>query len=327
MTSDIRKAKIKVLHLSDTTLSGAPGRLSSVLNKYSGGLIESRHLVWQTVIHSRVFQYDVDSSKLSKKEVQDWLDWADVIHYHNRYKRQNIFVKHKLSPPKKPSLIQIHSPRESEGFVEEVESGIPLAIIAQYHTRQWPELRFVVPNVVDIFDEYHSPVDRNMVDIPRFGRTLVSYSPSNAICKGWDNKSYSTLSPILKRLEIEGKIVYQRIIGMPHVECLRNKRLADIGIDEVSTGSYHMSSLEYLSMGVACIANIDDLTRENILKITGASSIPWIVSSEKTVRRDLEALLQSKDYVAIGKNSREWMEKYWNPVDISKRFYGLYQSI
>lgn len=311
---------MKILHLSDTTLSGAPYRLSKTYNKYSGH--ESRHIVWHPVVHTRVFQCDMIGSEMSKAQIKKWFEWADVIHYHNRWKRQEIFTHHKLKPPKKPSLIQIHSPRESEDFSEEVESGISIAVIAQYHTRQWPEKRFIVPNVVDIYDELHKPVDKPFRNIP-----VVSYSPSNAICRGWDDKSYGIVSPVMRRLSIGNEAIYQRIVNMPHADCLRLKQTADIGIDEVSTGSYHMSSLEYLSMGVACIGRLDEQCERVIKDLTGADWLPWIMSSPAKFKFDITSLVRGRQYIEIGQKSREWMEKYWNPKDICDFYTQLYESL
>ena len=256
---------------------------------------------------------------MTPDEVKKWLDWADIIHYHNRYRRQNIFQKNMLTPPKKPSVIQIHSPRESENFKEELESGIPIAVIAQYHVRQWPELRFIIPNVIDIHDELHKPVIRDFRTTP-----IVSYAPSNAICKGWDNKSYGTVSPVLRRMGFAREIIYQRIISMPLTACLALKQNADIGIDEVSTGSYHLSSLEYLSMGVACIGKLDEQCEKVIKDLTGADTLPWVMSSEAKFKGDLSELIRSRRYVEKGLESRAWMEKYWNPEDVCSVFTDMY---
>ena len=311
---------MKILHLSDTTLSGAPHRLSETYNKYSGH--ESRHIVWHPVIHTRVFPTDMIGSQMEKEEIEGWLEWADVIHYHNRWKRQEIFTRWKLDPPEKPSLIQIHSPRESEDFSEELESGLPIAVIAQYHTRQWPEKRFIVPNVVDIHDPSHMIVERPARKIP-----IVSYAPSNAVCRGWDDKSYTVVAPIAKRLSLNNEILYQRIINMPHTDCLKLKQIADIGIDEVSTGSYHMSSLEYLSMGVACIGRLDEDCERVVKDLTGADWLPWVMSSPVKFKSDLSVLVRTRSYIEIGKRSREWMEKYWNPEDVCNYYTSVYESL
>lgn len=313
---------VNVLHLSDTTLSGAPGRLSDLLTKHSKSNITSRHLVWNRVIFNRVFDVDFCSAEMTKKQIQEHFKWADVIHYHNRYSRQMIFTQHNIKPPKKPSIIQIHSPRESEDFSLEVESKIPIAVIAQYHTRQWPEMKFLVPNVVDITHPLHRAITRPERSIP-----VVSYAPSNVICKGWDNKSYTTVNPVLKRMMFERAVNYKRIVSLPHNTCLSIKQDSDIGIDEVSTGSYHMSSLEYLSMGVACVAKIDSLCEAAIKDVTGCSSLPWVLSSEGTLNGDLTRLIMSGEYREIGAQSRLWMEKYWKPSKLIKHFTEVYNQL
>lgn len=313
---------MNVLHLSDTTLSGAPGRLSKLLTNHSGGKIVSRHLVWCRIIHNRIFDVDMCSSELTKKEIQEHLKWADVIHYHNRYSRQMIFKAHGIKPPKKPSVIQIHSPRESEDFSEELASGIPLAVIAQYHPRQWPEMKYLIQNVVDITDPLHKPIAKGLRNIPN-----ISYAPSNVICKGWDNKSYTTVNSVMKRMMFDRMALYKRIVSLPHNTCLGIKQDSDIGIDEVSTGSYHMSSLEYLAMGVACIGKLDELTQEALRKATGCTSIPWINSSEASFESDLRNLITSGEYKAKGIESRKWMEKYWAPKVLIKKFQTMYDDL
>jgi hypothetical protein len=269
-----------------------------------------------------VFQYDIDSSKLTKEEILKWFDWADVIHYHNRYSTQKIFKNHDLKPPKKPSLIQIHSPRESEDFSDVLQSGVPIATIAQYHERQWPEKRFIVPNVVDIHDPLHMPIEKPNRVLP-----FISYSPSNAVCKGWDDKSYSTVSPVLRRMSVNREIIYHKIFNMPHTECLKVKQNANIGIDEVTTGSYHMSSLEFLSMGVACMGRLDAQCEKTVKDLTGADWLPWVMSSTTNFKSDLIKLIRTRGYIEAGKKSREWMEKYWNPEAICSFFTELYESL
>lgn len=139
---------MKILHLSDTALSGAPIRLSRLLHEYSGHA--SRHIVWIPTFQWRSFDNDLVGCEMTDDQLEYWLNWADVYHFHNRWQRQEIFKRVPFKHRKKPSVIQIHSPRESEDFFEELASGVPLAPVAQYHPRQWPEKRFVVPNVVDV---------------------------------------------------------------------------------------------------------------------------------------------------------------------------------
>ena len=314
---------MKVLHLSDSTLSGAPYRASQLFNKYSGH--ESRHIVWNAVIYSRVFPTDLVGESMKKDELNYWLNWADIIHYHNRYSRQQIFKVAAL-PRGKKSVIQIHSPRISEdedNFSLELASGIPLAVIAQYHVRQWPELKYIVPNVVDIDDPLHKPVKKQPSKYLSFG-----YAPSSPNGKGWDNKSYNIVNPVLKRLELAQRAVYNRIIGKPFVECMKIKQKCDVGIDEISTGSYHMASLEFLSQGVATIAGIDEQTERVVKDLTGSDTLPWIICKEKDFKLMAESLATHQtDIKDIGVLSRLWMETYWNQKVLCDHLLKMYEDL
>lgn len=314
--------KTRVLHLSDTTLSGSPIRIAKLINKYSKKY-ETRHLVWQPVIHTRVFEIDLISSNLGRDDIIAQLEWADIIHYHNRYARQEVFTRHDLQVPKKPGVIQMHSPRESEDFSEEVASKLPIAVLAQYHTRQWPEAKFIVPNVVDIFDPKYTPADKPVSKIP-----TVSYAPSNCNNNGWNDKGYGLVSPTLKRMKLAGEIYYQLIVDTPHAKAMELKRISDIGIDEICTGSYHLSSLEYLSMGVPCFARLDKLTADAVIKVTGCEGpLPWLHADKHTFKDRLERIIRGEFWPTLGIQSRLWMERYFSPSALLEHYENMYKEI
>lgn len=313
---------VKILHLSDTPLSGAPYRASQLLNKYSGH--ESRHIVWKPNVRERVFPSDMIGSEMTREDLNHWLSWADIVHYHNRWKRQKIHEVAEL-PNGKKSVIQIHSPRDEKEnyFKYEVESKIPIAVIAQYHVRQWPELKYIVPNVVDIHDGLHKEITRKEGKLVTFG-----YAPSSPTGKGWDDKSYHIVNPILKGMYMNRKIYYKRIVGKPFVECVFLKRQCDIGVDEVSTGSYHMSSLEFLSMGIATIAYIDEQTEKVVKDLTGASDLPWVVANEASFKPVVDHFAMNRESTKIaGQFARTWMEKYWSPGILCGHLLKMYEDL
>jgi hypothetical protein len=314
---------VRILHLSDTTLSGSPIRISRLLNKHTAH--ESRHLVWQAKIYNRTFETDLVGETLPAEELRYWVyEWATHLHFHNRWARQTVFKVLGSKPPKLPSVIQVHSPRESNsegGFREELSSRVPLAIIAQYHTRQWSENKFVVPNVVDITEPTYQPVAR-----PQRRALVVSYAPSNAVCRGWDSKGYELVNPILKKMGYSREIQYQKIINKTHTECLALKQKADIGIDEVMTGSYHLSALEYLAMGIATICYIDEKTEKAIKDVTGATTFPFVHSGKGDIVIPLKRLMSGL-HAEMGVRSREWMEKYWNPELLCNHYVDMYEKL
>jgi hypothetical protein len=316
--------KIRVLHLSDTQLSGSPVRISKLINKYSNRF-ESRHMTFLSKFGYRQFETDLRVDHLEREEIARWIfEWADIIHYHNRWKRLEVWRHISREPPRRPSVIQIHSPRgEGEDFSVEAASGLPLAIIAQYHVRQWPELSFIVPNVVDIFDDvYQRPAPAMPAAIP-----VVSFAPSNTNCRGWNDKGYGVVAPVLKRLKISGEIRFQLIISQPHGVVMEKKRAAHIGIDEIVTGSYHMSSLEYLALGVATYANIDLATEKVLKDLTGCERLPWLKASEANFESRIRHTLKQKDWFEAGRYSRLWMELHWHPAALLGHYERMYEKL
>ena len=318
---------MRVLHLSDTTLSGAPGNLARLWNKYSGDV--GRHMVWNRIPPEqkwRIFPVDLVGSEMDRQEVVDEIARADILHFHNRYLRQKCFFNDpsiwKIAQ-RKPCVIQMQSPRGSEDFTQELASTRPISVVAQYQVREWPEAEYIVPNVVDIFDPAYMPRERTQLhETP-----VVCYSPSNFNATGRDDKGYGYTAKLMKQMAIDHQIKSQIITSRPHADVMTLKRCADIGIDEIATGSYHMSSLEFLSLGVACIASIDHLTFRAINKITGVGHIPWVVAERHTLATELRRIINHHEYKVKGLESREWMEKYWQPRRLCQIYREMYEAL
>jgi len=316
---------VNVLHLSDTPLSGGPLRIHNLLNKYSKD-VESKYIMWQERAGHRYYG-SADAGSGSSRELLEYLiyEWSNVLHLHNRWRRQSVFKILDRPPPKKPSVIHIHNPRDSENFRDEIDSGIPIAVPAQYHPRVYPECKFIMPNVVDIYDPVYMKGP-----MPEEGLPVVSYSPSNTNARlgSWDDKSYSVVGPILKRMRNSHEIDYQLIHKKPFAEVMAMKREAWIGVDEISTGSFHLSGLEYLSLGVPCFSGIDSLTEGVVKDLTGCSWLPWVKSSKDNFERVLRGLLTHKEIIIDqGTKSRQWMEAYWAPETLAKIYLNMYEKL
>lgn len=317
---------MRILHLSSTPLSGSPIRISNLLGKYAEG-IESRHICWNEKIGYRIYDTDIIGRLTPPEELRYRLyEWATHIHYHNRWARQEIFKAVGYPPPDIPSVIQIHSPRDSEDFREEVVSEIPLAIIAQYHPRQWPEKSFIVPNVVDILDASYTPIPGEVLKKLHMP-PVISYAPSNTNGTGWNDKSYGHVNPVLKRMRLAGEIGYDLIQKAPFSEVMPRKKLASLGVEEVSNGTYHLSALEYLAVGVGCICYIDPLTEKVVKDLTGAEELPFIHATKESFERVVRGLLKSGDFDLEGVKARLWMEKYWSPEVLVEHYRKMYEKL
>lgn len=316
---------MKILHLSDTTLSGGPIRIVDILNKYSDHT--AQHIVWRPVVQGwRRFKLDVVGSDETFEKLEAQFKAADVFHFHNRWRRQEIFQKH----PRlwdyvrgMPAVIQMHSPRVSEDFTEEAASGVPLAVIAQYHVRLWPEANYILPNCVDLnAPEYNRELP------PLRTHPVVSFAPSNSNGKGLDDKGTMHVVPMLKRMAMLDRMIQmQMIAGQPHDVAMEMKRNADIGIDEVMTGSYHLSGLEYAALGIPCFANIDAQTAKAVCDLTGADVVPFLIANKDNLKTKLEQVVRDRSWQDLGAQTKAWMAKYWAPGWLASEYSKMYEDL
>lgn len=318
---------IHVLHITENPIAGAPMNLSRALNKYQSDKVKSRHIAASDRNENRVFDSDLLLDVHSADEIEQAVLQADVVHFHNFYSKQYLFRKYPYLWPevkKKPRVWQAHSQRSIEWM--DITEGLrdqraKHLVIGQYHPREWPECE-VVPNIVDIWDEKLMPTKRDN-DLMR-----VAFSPSRIGLKGWDNKGYEVTKPVLQRLVDEGLIEAEIIYDYPYEKCLKHRRVADVVIDECVTGSYHLTSLEALSQGQCTVAGLDNIQLETLATLTGTKSHPWFVARADTLYDRLKMLAEHTPTVKMyGLQARAWMEKYWNPKDLTARFVKIYEEM
>ena len=320
---------IRVVHITENPIAGAPINLCKAQNKWSEGKIHSRHIAMSDRNENRVFDSDLLTTNPGH-EVSIWeaIRGADILHFHNFYQEQDLFRRYPRlwrEALKKKRVIQIHTQRDI-GWMD-IEAGLrdpetKKIVIAQYHPRQYPECE-VVQNVVDIFDE------RLMPRYIPYSKPRVVYSPSRINAPGWDNKGYNETAPILQRLVNEGVIEAEIIFDHPHDHCLKRKQIGNIAIDEVITGSYHLCSLETLSQGLVTIANLDLLQIQTLCQVTGslASELPWVYASQDSLDVILRALTKpDAELERRQAYSRAWMERYWHPKDVVAKFERIYRD-
>jgi hypothetical protein len=318
---------IRVVQITENPIAGAPINLSRALNKWSKGEVESRHIAASDRNENRVFHSDIIIGKNSFEEIKSVIEGADILHFHNFYSKQKLFKEYpelwKVALTKK-RVWQAHSQRTIEWM--DITEGLrdrhaKHLVIGQYHPRMWPECQ-VVPNVIDITEDLLRPIPRQN-NPPR-----VAFSPSRIRLRGWDNKGYDETVPTLQKLVNNGQITAEVIFDKTHEECLRLRGKADIAIDEIVTGSYHLCSLEALSQGCVTIAGLDDLQVATLKELTGAISLPWVVATPQTLHRVLLKCISEPAWIKCQQEiSRSWMEKFWHPEVTVKKFVDIYRSL
>lgn len=279
---------MKILHIKTTPIAQAPDLLSDAINKYTE--------------HFSVVQHPLDKVK----------DTFDVIVFHNKWFSSN-FEKQFIMYHSEPFMVDLKIPDKVKKMV-----------IAQYHCTL-PEFQGcdIVRNVIDFNDPIYNP--------KYFTKIKIGYSPSNKGNFGaWHNKGYDKTKQILEEIKKKygSRVDYDIITDVPLEECLRRKSECNIIIDEVVTGSYHRSGLEGLAMGKLTICNLLPEVQDAIYQASGSKDIPFELSSIQFLKEDLiEIIEEGIDYInEVGKQSREWMETYWNPRTIINDFIKKFES-
>ncbi len=207
-----------------------------------------------------------------------------------------------------------------------VDDPVPQLVIGQFHERFYPRAR-VVPNIVPVDDERYTPL------VGSADSVTIFFAPSETTRSAWDSrwetKAYPETQKMLQKLASRYRQVEVDIrTETPFAECLQARRRSQISIDELATGSYHLSSLESLAQGIPTLAYLDHRTQWTVRSLTGATELPWINVHLDAAPGILESLIEDSELrAALGAYSREWMIKYWRDRDMVQHYVRAYSDL
>ncbi len=325
---------MNILHTAKTFVAGVPIRLTNFLNKYS------KEVNARCLIKRPKDLYFPDNSNIiwdngNVEILKSLIKWADIIHIHNSPPFRNNDEWGLIRD--KTVILHLHSePQSCYGFFENMNAnGIKLSAnlcIAQYQAIYVELPKTIVRNVVDINDPLLQPV------YEQYEKPLITYSPTNTLDiervkkRGqgeWAYKSYTEVMKVFNFFGDKHKTIDYRVItGTPYEEHLKLKQKANIHIDEFNSGSYHLSSLEGLSQGSIVIANIASWMKEFLVEFLHCVTLPWFTTNSKDFMQDFSNLLGQRDlFLEAQKQSREWMEEFWNPELVLNDYMGVYKKL
>jgi SAM-dependent methyltransferase len=325
-----------VVHMALTPLAGSPVRIVKALNRYTA--IRARLVVLNPNAYGRrKFDGDVDGSHDTEKTLQLLRD-AEIVHLHHFFDLQNnpFGIDFKTMCSRARLVRQFHThpltiARGDKRLARRiVDSEIPQLVIAQYHERFYPRAR-IVPNIVPLMDDLYRPVSRSDREPRLFFAPTFSHSAWE-IPKGgtrWETKgspeTEALLRKVLRRTGV-GKVVIPD--NCSHDQCLREKQTSNIAIDEMVTGSFHLSSLESLAQGIPTFAYLDGRTLDTLAEMTGSHRHPWLNFRLEEAEEPLIALISdAKLRSDLGEASRKWMESYYNDRELVNHYVRAYEDL
>lgn len=330
---------MKVLHLSDTPLVGAPLRISRALNRLPG--VTSRAAVWRTKIGVyETLAFDTDLRwEHDRVEIVKLAQEADVLHLHQTVRPGSQEFPGLdlagLAAAGVPLLRHFHSTPQflaalsGQSVAELLACRIPRVVIAQHPERFVPDAA-LVPNIV--FAEDAAPVLARSAGQP----LRIGYAPSRfntARSSRWDTKGYpetlAMLREVVRRSRRAGlAIEVDCIENTPHAECLNRKAACDVVLDDLVTGSYHLNTLESLVAGRAVITYLDARTQVAQEEITGGHRLPVLnLGLECAAEVLIELAREPAIARQLGEQAATWMRKHWSPEVMAARFVAIYQQV
>jgi hypothetical protein len=284
---------------------------------------------------TRVFQEDLLWPE-NQSEILKLLETADIIHLHNwidlsqnkfgldfnRYlkKGQRLIRQFHTEPGKLAKTWGVSQH-------EIINDSVAQLVLAQFHERYYPRAR-IVPNIVPIFDQDYLP---STAKAPN-ASCRIFFSPTSmrsAWESRWNTKGAFETIKIVEKQQKKLHFEFECISRRPHLETLSKKQASDVVIDEVVTGSYHLSTLEGLSQGKPTLAYLDNRTISTIYEVTGAiSQIPIVNTQLEDLSAALKRLVEDKPLRGyLGAYSREWMEKHWSDAQMIQHYVHAYEDL
>lgn len=254
---------------------------------------------------------------------------ADLVHLHHWMDlKKNPFG---IDLSRKVVVRQFHSEPE---FVAKhartsvdtiVNDPLPQLVIAQFHERYYPRAR-MVPNLLDF-----QSIDKAFESIPTSDKPRIVFSPTSPAAAGasrWNTKGSPETLLILERLREQHSLEYEVFQDLPWGEAILRKSAATAVIDEMATGSYHLSGLEGLALGKCTFGYLDTRMIEVIVKLTGSTSLPWINVHLSQFEETIGHFFREPGLFAeSGQYAYRWMRQYWRTEELVKHYMDVYTDV
>jgi glycosyltransferase involved in cell wall biosynthesis len=248
-----------------------------------------------------------------------------VVTYQGDDARQGDFcLKHFQISPAHEVEPGYYSPETDDEKRKRIE------IFSRYADRIYslnPDLLHVLPSRAQFLSYSHVDLREWVPDQKRdlpSAIPVVLHAPSHRGVKGT-----RYILEAVSRLKKRGVPFEFRLVeGIPHSRVKGIYQAADLLIDQLLCGWYGGLAVEFMALGkpVICYLRQEDLS---FIPIQMRNELPVIPANPETVEQVLEEWLTSRkqDLVNVGKRSRDYVERWHDPLKIARKLKEDYESI
>jgi len=313
----------KVIHLSNTPLVGAPGKISESLNLYSN--LTSKWLIEKDYPNKIKDMFKTYGNIIDKyEELEQDLVQCDIIHIHNFISNKlEDFVLSKVSKKCK-FIYHVHSPlREGPIFYEfNLKSKIKfdrLLAVGQYQPRFYQN-HLIVPNIIMFEPTLNLIKNKDKINI--------LFSPAHYKVGGrWNDKVSDNLNSYYKELSKDKRVQTHDINGVKPEVLYKLRTTMHITIDEVVTGSFHQVSLEGMAAGNVVINNSDYFSNR-ALESYSSSNIPFYRCDDFNIKDRINQLINNYDLIRKHQQeSFDFFNNHLKPNKLIKIYTNIYEEV
>jgi hypothetical protein len=317
-----------VVHISGSALAGAPGMLSEALEAY--GEVSSS-------MHFRGGDYGPERNLMSPNSVPvadnerdrelflNFYRRADVVHVHNFIPMFIMRWMSSVGRSGKKLIYQVHSPRYERPLFDDLSVGHGFRfddrlVICHFHPRQFSDFT-IVPNC--LYRRHY--LETNKVTKPT-GSLVIHYSPSTKARGRWTEKTSEAFSRVVDNINDEHMLHLDVFNGVAPQALALYRSWADVTIDEVVTGSFHLVSYEGMAAGTAVVNGADDFAMATFRMGFKSPPPPFVRVSTSNLLETLLRLARDRDELHDLKlRSRQFFDEWMNPARVSRIYSAIYK--
>ena len=319
---------LRVVHFSTTPLAGMPLRLVAALRRHGGldaRLVDSQRF--------GLFGQDVVFAEEPETAVA-LAEQADIIHLHNYLGLESTAfspIDFAVLARRGAAVVrQFHSTPQLVAGVMGISPSalladpLPSLVIAQYPERLYPRA-MVVPNFVPEDEPAYQPLP---ADEPARVDIFFSHTKTvGAFEDRWNTKGAPETAALLARLGRRG-VTADVVTGLPLDEALARKRRARLVVDDLVTGSYHLTGLEGLAQGKPVLSHLDNRCLELLAAFAGTAACPFVNVRLEDAGPVIAALLADPEAAAdIGAHGRDWLCRHFAAASRVAYYKDAYERL
>jgi len=317
---------LNIVHISPTPLVGAPGKIA-IAQKYKGNhaiAVALSDYPQGGPLAGKFLANTLMIDEFTRDYIESSIRAAAFIHVHNFLPPSELKWLKKLNSSA-VYVYQAHSPlregplyTERAGEYSEIDFQLKL-VVGQYCGRFYPTFT-PVPNLV---------LAPPSIKLRQKGEPLrVMFSPTHRQIGRWNSKYSKGLEEALAayaKLDMVELVSPPKPVGPETLMELR--RSCHVTIDEISTGAFHMVSLEGLCAGNVVINRADYFSRATYAGFCEGTMPPFLYADDSTIGEVLLHLIKSPDETArLQMQSYEYYVKYCNPLRLIEVFDASYEK-